>query len=412
MEQAQWIEVSNDLETGICLWMGAGTTTHLGRAIGARVPGWGDLTADLEREASISSTNATASFPERLDECLNRLGGEHFRHRIARAIHGPLCTGLVRYAHDHRQRLSEIPDAAWQLGALGWRANPIVNFNVETFTSMLAARPAGACRILPFRLRANPADVGYEQLERGADFTRVVYHPHGAVNYTGDAVMTASEYAAHEGSLAYVLAVSAAFENNLWICGMSLDDAYLREALARYRRQIRNVRWFDSKAALAKHGDWARDNQVTCVAVDWTVFWQVVQRDLGPQTRRSGVMTAWFSVLDTAMAELLDGTEREQLAELAARIPALAQAALGRGSQGEYRKVFDRSEIPNLLPEGFSRRAIDDAIDLVIHRESAAVENLMELLVEKQGAAARDFASALELAKPARAHANMRHINL
>jgi hypothetical protein len=411
MKEEDWRTVSFDLETGICLWIGAGVSGHLARSIGSHVPDWNHLTAELEREAGIATPPDGTSNPERLEECKGKLG-QRFYRVLARAIYGELCLGLARFAHDHRDTLSTIPDVAVQLAALGWRANPIVNFNIETFTSTLVARPGGPCRILPYRVRERAGAGVFEQQEVGADFNRVVYHPHGATNYSGQAVMTSGEYATHEGSLAYFLAVSAAFENNLWICGMSLDDAYLREALLKHRRQINQVRWFDDEKKLARHKEWATAAGITSVPVDWGQFWATIQRELGPQTRSSGVGTAWFHILESAVSELVDGTPAEELQKLAERIPELKNAAervAGR-SEADYHKVFDRKEALELLPPGFSQRAIIDEIAAAISRDSAFVDSLISLLDENGGAAARELIEVLELARPVRPR--MRNMNV
>jgi hypothetical protein len=409
MHKTDWEKAQLDLETGICLWIGAGVSTHLSRSIGGSVPDWGDLTRALETEAHLPESKRQGSFPERLQACTNKLGSARVRRKIGRDIYGQLCLQIAQFAYKHRGTLGELPEAVTQLAALGWRANPIVNFNIETFTSILAARPGGPCRILPYRIREDLATSVYEEQEGGSDFPRVVYHPHGAVNYSGHAVMTSDEYATHNGSLAYLLAVAAAFENNLWICGMSLDDEYLREALARHKRQINNIRWFNTEHELAKHESWARQNDITAVPVDWQVFWQRVGTALEPQIRRSGAMSAWYCVIEAAMSELLDGTPSEQRAELARLIPDLGIAKGKGSSQGEYRKVFEKNEVAGLLPADFSRKDITDEIEEIVNKEAEFVNGLMTEL-RKLGPEARDILSALEAAKPVRAQ--MRHMNI
>jgi len=402
MQFEDWRQAACDLETGVCLWIGAGVTKHLARSVKGDVPDWGGLTNDLERAAGLEADGqATRSNPERLDACAENLGIDVFRRTVSRRIYGDLCLQLARFAHGERGGFGEPPDVAWQLGALGWLANPIVNFNVETLTSHLIARPGGPCRILPYRDRCRSGD----EQEPSGNFARVVYHPHGAVNYSGAAVMTASEYRRHAGSLAYLLAVSAAFENDLWICGMSLDDAYLRNHLEQHRDQIRNVRWFDAPSALAKHAAWALRARITAVAVDWKEFWTRVQADLGPQVRRSGVMTAWFHVLDTAITEVTRGSPRQQWEDLAAEHPELEVPT--RSPDTSYRAVFDRNEAKPLLPEHFDAAAISSEIDSAIERESALVAR-MQALLRKHGH--DDLSRALDTERPHRLQ--VRHMNV
>jgi hypothetical protein len=172
-----------DLETGICLWIGAGVTTHVARSIGGTVPDWNGITTELETMAGLSvSSEMRSSNPERLHSCMQRLGPQVFRQAVSRQIYGELCAALARFAHRNRGHLAKPPDSASQLAALGWLANPIVNFNVETLTSYLVARPGGPCRILPYRIRDASRKDAFEEQEESSDFWRTVYHPHGAVN--------------------------------------------------------------------------------------------------------------------------------------------------------------------------------------------------------------------------------------
>lgn len=411
MDTNDWREVELDLETGICLWLGAGVSTHLSRSIGGKLPQWSELTEALEREACVVvDPESKDNFPERLQICTRELGTAPVRRKIARAVYGELCVQIAKFAHDNVDSLAMLPGAVVQLAALGWRANPIVNFNIETFSSMLAARPAGPCRILPYRSRDASTSGHYVEQESGSDFARIVYHPHGAANYSGNAVMTSSEYAAHDGSLAYLLSVSAAFENNLWIVGMSLDDVYLRNQLATHRNQINRIRWFNTKAELAKHDEWALKNGIKPIAVDWPAFWHRIEESLEPQIRLSGAMSAWYYVIETALSELFDGTPSEKLADFAAKFSALGITLPQSNSEGEYRRVFERSEVATLLPHDFSREKITDSIATIVHNEIDFVTTLIDQLNGKFGTAARDIVSALELAKPLRI--SMRHMNL
>ena len=403
-------ELLLDLETGICLWIGAGVTKHLAKGIGADIPDWNSLTTTLERKAHIvSAPDAQSSNPRRLNACMRKLGAATFRREVSRHLYGALCAALAKYAHDHRGQLAEPPRVAFELAALGWLANPIVNFNVETLTSSLIARPAGPCRVLPYRGAAS--DGVFEQQEGSRDFSRLVYHPHGAVNYSGRAVMTSSEYAAHKGSLAYLLSVSAAFENNLWIVGMSLDDEYLRKHLKQHRKQIRCVRWFDSDVQLKKHGAWARAAQVSLIPVLWPDFWALIRSELGHQVRRAGVMTAWYHAVSVAIAELVEGDTAAQLASIATRIPALADAARRAASKSHasYRRMFAGGKARHLLPKGFDAQAISAEMSAAIRAASDLVTKIQET-VKSGGDVGRDMSSALELAIPRRP--SMRQINI
>jgi len=395
------IDTLGDLETGICLWIGAGVTKHVALSIGGAVPDWNALTSELEVRAGIAGNSAgSSSNPERLHACLESLGASTFRHAVSRYIYGELCVALARFAHSNRGRLAEPPQSALQLAALGWLANPIVNFNVETLTSYLVARPGGPCRILPYRDSSRGAP--YEEQESSSDFWRTVYHPHGAVNYGGRAVMTAGEYHTHDGSLAYLLSVSAAFENNLWIVGMSVDDAYLRAQLTAHREQIRQVRWFNSETELRKHEAWARDARVTLVPVVWPEFWSTVGCELGPQVRRAGVMTAWSHVLTVAIQELTRGGPSQELETLARLIPDLTEAAhrATADAKATYRHVFESGEGRGLLPADFDERAIAEELRAALAASAELICRIQQVVANRGNDAGRDMASALEGAKP------------
>jgi hypothetical protein len=59
-----------DLETGICLWLGAGVTKHLALAIGGTVPDWNGITNELEAMAGVA-TPSDASLSNAIDEAAN-----------------------------------------------------------------------------------------------------------------------------------------------------------------------------------------------------------------------------------------------------------------------------------------------------------------------------------------------------
>lgn len=390
-----------DLETGICLWIGAGVTKYLARELGGTVPDWNALTTELEGMARIAP-QPQRSNPERLQACIETLGASKFRQVISRQIYGQLCALIATFAHRNRGQLATPPAVAFHLAALAWPANPIVNFNVETITSYLLARPAGPCRILPYRLRDSSRAGVFEEQETSSAFFRTVYHPHGAVNYGGQAVMSSSEYQAHNGSLAYLLAVTAAFENNLWIVGMSIDDTYLRKQLKMYRTQINQVRWFDSEDKLKKHGNWAKDARVTQIPVVWSEFWQIVGRELGGPVRRAGVMTAWSLVLLACIRELTEGEPAAQLESLAGRLPQLSAAAkrAAAESRAGYRHVFQPDEGRRLLPDVFDEHAIRAEVDAAIQKAAELFTQVQSGVLEVGSDAGRDIVSALEHAKP------------
>jgi hypothetical protein len=214
--------------------------------------------------------------------------------------------------------------------------------------------------------------------------------------------MTSAEYDAHNGSLAYVLAVSAAFENKLWIVGMSLDDQYLRDHLKGYGSQINRIRWFNSEDQLKRYESWARDAGVTLVPVDWSRFWSTIGHALDGQVRRAGVMTAWSHVLTVALQGLIDGGPAGQLEDSARKIPLLSPAALRVKAQSRatYRHIFDPGEGLRLLPDGFDRLGIEDELQASMGESADTVIGIQRAVADRGADVGRDVASALESARP------------
>ncbi len=240
------MSINNELDKlrndGYCLWVGAGVTKQLA---GACVPDWRGLVEQIETHARIS--NPAASFPERLDDCLEKIDREKFQSHIRNLIYEPTKNAIRELAKKSTDPANVVPAQVRQLAHLGSLANPIVNFNVESFTSHALARPGGSFAIKSYVL----SGIRKERLQiepflelNGSRYPRMVYHPHGAIDLTGLCVLGQKEYKDHKGSLAYELAIHAAFQSHLAIVGMSLDDRYLIEHLTDFRDQIRDVLWF------------------------------------------------------------------------------------------------------------------------------------------------------------------------
>jgi hypothetical protein len=92
---------------------------------------------------------------------------------------------------------------------------------------------------------------------------------------------------------------------------------------ATYRSHSRRYWLAGSERQLSKHAAWARAAGITCIPVAWPDFWSTVAKELGPQVRQSGVVTAWFHVLTVAIAELCRGSPGEDLQAVAQTIPEL-----------------------------------------------------------------------------------------
>jgi hypothetical protein len=228
------------LETGYCLWVGAGLTRQVAAGHTA-VPLWSQLTVELESAAGIQVEHHI-DFPNRLDKCRVLLGDSMFNSFLRERYYTDLCCALLSQAAELADAEDFLPDNLRALAALGQLANPIVSFNIEPVSSLLLARPAGPVRILFQQPLGKPA---YTWREPRGRFQRLVYHPHGLV--TASTVMTASEYQANSQTLAFGVAIHAAFSNTLAIVGMSLDDQYLRRQLDQFRESIGRIYWFNSQ---------------------------------------------------------------------------------------------------------------------------------------------------------------------
>jgi hypothetical protein len=232
-----------------------------------------------------------------------------------------LRDAIVAFAESHVDRDDLIPVQVRQIATLGLLANPIVNFNIELWTSWLIAGTGGPCVFRIFmsdeaRLRGEIVH-RYGPVQKS--FARSVYHPHGSGEVSGRCVLTLSDYRRLGGTLAFQLAVHQAFQTNLAIVGMSLDDLYLREQITAFRDQIGNVIWFtdrDPRADSALHRWlWVNDVYVISVAADWTDFWSGVERNL-PQPNETELRSQWFFVVNSAYRLLYTAGDWTQRAEL------------------------------------------------------------------------------------------------
>lgn len=184
------------LETGYCLWVGAGLTRQVASGH-AEVPLWDQVTIELESAAGIQSDNAK-DFPGRLDKCFERLGRDAFRAFLRGRYYTHLCEALLSQANLIVAAEDFIPPNVRAVAALGQLANPIVSFNIEPLSSLLLGRPAGPVRIVFQQPQDQPT---HTWREPGGRFQRLIYHPHGLA--TLDTVMTAAQYEANSQTLAF-----------------------------------------------------------------------------------------------------------------------------------------------------------------------------------------------------------------
>jgi hypothetical protein len=148
-----------------------------------------------------------------------------------------------------------------------------------------------------------------------------VYHPHGLA--TVDTVMTAAQYKANSQTLAFGLAIHAAFGNALAIVGMSLDDDYLRNHIERFRGSIGTIFWFNSDFS-DELSSWAEKYEITRVRSAWNEFWQR-WNELPIELDQNQLAMAWYMAVNEAVGEA-EGGERGSLERSLTASPAAASS--------------------------------------------------------------------------------------
>lgn len=273
-------------------------------------------------------------------------------------IHRPLCVAIEKMSSAHIEKGSDsnplafVPEPFQLLARLGSNSAPLVSFNVERLSSGSVAGLASCCAYRPYlpNVPQSPNRRVSAGSFRAGSTARLIYHPHGLIDMSGLCVLAASDYQSQQATLAFQLAIHAAFQSDLYIVGMSLDDDYLRTHLAAFRSQIKRVYWF-TPFDLASTADlerwcWTSRVEVVKVATDWSDFWHEI-RTHAPQIESGKVRTvgqSWFQVCNLAYREFANG-----------------------GNFVGPRIRFDDAEIDNELDER-------DAFFAELHGEQAVIE--------------------------------------
>ena len=354
------------LETGYCLWVGAGLTRQVA-ANSHSVPLWGEITAELESKAGLPPGSDSEDFPHRLDKCFAALGEPVFRGLLRERYYTQLSVDLLSQASKSTDSKDPFPENLRAVAALGQLANPIVSFNIEPLSTILLARPASPVRLLFQSKAGNPLCTWREP---GGKFQRLAYHPHGLA--TADTVMTASQYEANSQTLAFGLAVHASFGNSLAIVGMSLDDEYLRDHLQRYRASIGPIYWFNSHFP-PELSAWAEAHGVTTVQVDWGEFWAQWRETV--KLESCDLAAAWYLAISEATEEAEGGSlgslqrslrDRQQPAAANANLARVAQSLAKAGtalSEPGAKRLIDGKE-PRTIELALRARLIEEQIAL------------------------------------------------
>ncbi len=231
----------------------------------------------MEIESRAGLPSGTDDCPTRLQRCLDKIGQNAFAALLSEELLNPIKRAIVE-ARKNSGSTSDNP-AFRQIAALGLLANPIVNFNVERYTSFAVGSCGG-----PFEIKCyqpGKAD-NLSFYTTGGMYTpfcfrRAIYHPHGMLDTGLGCIFTKSDYHQLKGTLALELAIHAAFASRLVIVGMSLDDEHLREHIANYRRCLGEIIWFTSPLRESESA-WASANGVVVVQIStWSSFWSSVE---------------------------------------------------------------------------------------------------------------------------------------
>ena len=363
VEQAIWA-----VSEGYCLWVGAGLTRQLAGGHAA-VPLWDEITSELESAAGVRRAGKK-DFPTRLDRCLNKLGRNVFRSFLRQRYYTRLCEVILVQAELALEGGDGVPAHLRSIANLGQLANPIVSFNIEPLSSLLLGRAAGPVRLMVQQPRGKPSQTWRESGEAGGRFQRLVYHPHGLA--TAESVMTATQYRTNSQTLAFGLAVHASFGNTLVIVGMSLDDAYLRRQIERFRPSIGSIYWFNSRFS-RRLSSWAAGLDINCVNAPWDAFWQEWDR-LRTDLDRHQLAAAWYMAVGEAVEEVEGGSlgslERSLTSTASGGIPdefqrlASRLAEVGRRVGEPGKPQWSGSKTPREIELALRDRLIRDQIPL------------------------------------------------
>lgn len=195
-----------------------------------------------------------------------------------------------------------VPSKFTALGQLGWNAAPVVNFNFTDIVSMLLKEPSyGGVEIIgPHGKFSSPKVHDSEQAHS------IVRHPHGLLRTSPEGegiLLTKADYdRVADGNLpSFHTAIVSASNRALAVVGMSLDDDYLRETIAKHRNLVGDIYWFVEGDS--PHEEWAAANAINVVRSEHDVFWKGVADTLCcPPEDRVLHVTGWLHAIFSSKA--------------------------------------------------------------------------------------------------------------
>jgi hypothetical protein len=242
---------------GYTVWFGAGVGIAMTRGA---APSWKSLISGLTVETDLPADWTARDYPSRLDWIASQKGHRAFRAALRRAVVEPMLAAEIE------------PQVVKDMAVIGLRAGALVSFNIEIVSAIPLSVGRGGS-FVPRAYRRPEAESMLKPWTGGGVVGSAVFFPHGILDLEGNCVITKSEYDAHRMSLAVGTAVNLCLGGDLLIVGMSLDDAYLRDAILQHRRWIRDVFWVDSRF---QHEEWARVANVHCVRASYGEIWSEI----------------------------------------------------------------------------------------------------------------------------------------
>lgn len=299
-------KIINMCNQDYCLWVGAGIGKHISSIGKYETLTWPELVAKLEVTGGLTCPEEfNGDFPARIQVALRQLGRKSFQKTVRSSVFDPIVQSILQWMSENLElSLSKneliIPNQIRMLAKLATKANPIVNFNVETLSSRILASFGGNYSLKAFHPPVPGASerVGWTA-GGGKDgaYSRHVIHPHGAVDLTGMCVVSEAEYKSLNGTLAMQVAVNSAFASNLLIIGMSLNDTYLKDQLSLFRGQIHDIFWVTNSVSDSdKYWSWKNNIEIMTVS-SFDEFWFDVVENL-KTTDDSNHQFHWAGILN------------------------------------------------------------------------------------------------------------------
>jgi hypothetical protein len=217
------------------------------------MPTWRKMIDDLLGDVAPPDDWASMDYPTKLDWVCGMRGHAAFRKALRSSVIEPMNSA----------RIDE--EIVRCMAIIGLRAGALVSFNIEPVSAVPFAG-GGSFVIRSYRSEHEPF---LRPWTNGGVTSKPVYFVHGLLD-EGECVITKSEYAAHQMSLAVGTAVNLCLGGDLVILGMSLDDDYLRDAILKQRRWIRDVFWVTNSS---KHAAWARVAKVHRISARYESLW-------------------------------------------------------------------------------------------------------------------------------------------